>query len=52
MAGLAPKQAQRKVVELLAASGEMLGETRPITHPGKFYERGSRPPASASWAIA
>ena len=31
------------MVELLAASGELLGEPRPITHPVKFYERGSRP---------
>ena len=40
MAGLAPKQAQKKVVELLQASGELLGEPRPISHPVKFYERG------------
>ena len=54
LAGLAPKQAQRKVVELLAASGEMLGEPRPITHPVKFYERGSRPleiVATRQWYI-
>jgi valyl-tRNA synthetase len=42
IAGLNPKQAQRKVVELLQASGEMHGEPRPITHPVKFYERGTR----------
>ena len=42
IAGLNPKQAQRKCVEQLAASGEMLGEPRPITHPVKFYERGHR----------
>jgi valyl-tRNA synthetase len=41
--GLAPKQAQKRVVELLIESGELLGEPRPITHPVKFYERGSRP---------
>jgi valyl-tRNA synthetase len=54
MAGLAPKQAQKKVVELLQASGEMLGEPRPITHPVKFYERGSRPleiVATRQWYI-
>ena len=54
MAGLAPKHAQKKVVELLAASGEMLGEPRPITHPVKFYERGSRPleiVATRQWYI-
>ncbi|MCU1359117.1 MAG: tRNA synthetase valyl/leucyl anticodon-binding protein [Ilumatobacteraceae bacterium] len=43
IAGLAPKQAQKKVVELLQESGEMLGDVRPIMHPVKFYERGSRP---------
>jgi valyl-tRNA synthetase len=43
IAGLTMKQAQRAVVEQLAASGEMLGEPRPITHPVKFYERGERP---------
>lgn len=42
IAGLNPKQAQRKIVELMQASGEMIGDPRPITHPVKFYERGSR----------
>ena len=54
IAGLAPKQAQRKVVELLQASGEMIGEARPISHPVKFYERGSRPleiVATRQWYI-
>ena len=31
------------MVELLAASGDLIGEPRPITHPVKFYERGDRP---------
>ncbi|MFZ9629767.1 MAG: valine--tRNA ligase [Ilumatobacteraceae bacterium] len=43
LAGRYPKQARAAVVELLTASGEMLGEPRPITHPVKFYERGSQP---------
>ena len=54
IAGLAPKQAQRKIVEMLVESGEMLGEPRPITHPVKFYERGSRPleiVATRQWYI-
>jgi valyl-tRNA synthetase len=54
IAGLAPKQAQRKIVELLQASGEMLGDARPISHPVKFYERGSRPleiVATRQWYI-
>jgi valyl-tRNA synthetase len=54
IAGLAPKQAQRKIVEMLTESGEMLGEPRPITHPVKFYERGTRPleiVATRQWYI-
>lgn len=54
IAGLAPKQAQRKVVEQLTATGEMLGEPRPISHPVKFYERGTRPleiVATRQWYI-
>jgi valyl-tRNA synthetase len=43
IAGLSVSQAQKAVVEQLRASGELLGEPRPITHPVKFYERGSRP---------
>ncbi len=43
LAGLTVKQAQTKMVELLTASGDLHGEPRPITHPVKFYERGSRP---------
>ncbi|MFM7224709.1 MAG: valine--tRNA ligase, partial [Actinomycetota bacterium] len=43
IAGRTVKQAQAAVVEQLRASGEMLGDPRPITHPVKFYERGSRP---------
>jgi len=37
------KQAQKRIVELLAESGDLVGEPRPITHPVKFYERGDRP---------
>jgi valyl-tRNA synthetase len=43
LAGRTAKQAQRRIVELLTDSGELLGEPRPITHPVKFYERGDRP---------
>ncbi len=43
LAGTTAKQAQRRMVELLGESGELLGEPRPITHAVKFYERGSRP---------
>jgi valyl-tRNA synthetase len=41
--GLTVKQAQRKIAELLAESGDLIGEPRPITHPVKFYEYGERP---------
>ena len=54
IAGLSPKQAQKRVVEMLTASGEMVGEPEAITHPVKFYERGSRPleiVATRQWYI-
>ena len=31
------------MVELLRASGDLLGEPKAITHPVKFYEKGDRP---------
>jgi len=43
IAGTTVKAAQRTMVELLTASGDLIGEPRPITHPVKFYERGDRP---------
>jgi valyl-tRNA synthetase len=43
LAGLTVKQAQKRVVELLRDAGAMEGEPRPITHPVKFWENGSRP---------
>ena len=54
LVGKTTKQAQRLIVEQLAASGEMLGDARPITHPVKYYERGTRPleiVASRQWYI-
>jgi valyl-tRNA synthetase len=54
IAGKSVKQAQQRVVEQLAETGEMIGEPRPITHPVKFYERGKRPleiVASRQWYI-
>jgi valyl-tRNA synthetase len=41
--GKTVKQAQAAMVEALRESGEMEGEPRPITHPVKFWENGSRP---------
>ena len=43
LAGKNVKQAQRRIVELLAESGDLVGEPRPITHPVKFFEKGDRP---------
>ncbi|MDP9436971.1 MAG: valine--tRNA ligase [Actinomycetota bacterium] len=43
LAGKTVKQAQRRIVELLAEAGALVGEPRPITHPVKFYEKGDRP---------
>ncbi len=54
IAGKYPKQAQAAVVAQLAETGEMLGDARPISHPVKFYERGSRPleiVATRQWYI-
>ncbi len=43
IAGLFANQARRKMAELLAASGDLDGEPKEITHPVKFYEKGDRP---------
>jgi valyl-tRNA synthetase len=43
LAGKTVRQAQARIIELLAQSGELVGDGEPITHPVKFYERGSRP---------
>jgi valyl-tRNA synthetase len=43
LAGKTVKQAQAASVELARLSGDLQGEPRPITHPVKFYERGTRP---------
>ena len=54
LAGKTAKQAQARIVELLAESGELLGDVKPITHPVKFYEKGDRPleiVSSRQWYI-
>ncbi|HUF84589.1 MAG TPA: class I tRNA ligase family protein, partial [Acidimicrobiia bacterium] len=43
LGGKTVKQARALVVELLGGSGALDGEPKEITHPVKFYERGSRP---------
>lgn len=41
--GLTARQAQRRIAELLAESGDLVGEPAPIRHAVKFYEYGTRP---------
>jgi len=36
-------QARRRMVELLAESGDLLGEPQPVTRAVKFFEKGERP---------
>jgi len=43
LGGLSAVKARARIVELLKASGDLLGEPRPITHAVKFYEKGDRP---------
>ena len=43
LAGATAHTAKVKVAELLAASGDMVGEPRPITHQVKFFEKGDKP---------
>jgi valyl-tRNA synthetase len=43
LAGKTAKQAQARIVELLGQAGAMEGDPRPITHPVKFWENGTRP---------
>ncbi len=43
LAGLSASKARVKIVELLKASGDLIGDPRPITHSVKFYEKGDRP---------
>ncbi len=39
----APGGAQIQMVEMLAEEGSLIGEPEKITHPVKFYEKGSKP---------
>ncbi|HLM29196.1 MAG TPA: valine--tRNA ligase [Acidimicrobiales bacterium] len=43
LTGKTVKQAQARVVAQLVEAGAMDGEPRPITHPVKFWENGTRP---------
>jgi len=41
--GRSVNQARRAIVAELEASGDLLGEPRPVTHAVKFFEKGERP---------
>ncbi len=43
LAGKTIKQARERIVELLRATGALVGEPRAVTHDVKFYEKGDRP---------
>ena len=43
LAGKTVFSAKAKVVELLRASGEMIGDPKPIIHAVKFFEKGDKP---------
>jgi valyl-tRNA synthetase len=41
--GVSATRARSAIVERLRASGDLVGEPKPITHAVKFYEKGDRP---------
>ncbi|MFC5928445.1 valine--tRNA ligase [Cryobacterium melibiosiphilum] len=43
LAGKTVFSAKQTIVELLRASGDLIGDIRPITHAVKFFEKGDRP---------
>jgi valyl-tRNA synthetase len=43
LARLSASKARVKIADQLKASGDLVGEPRPITHAVKFYEKGDRP---------
>lgn len=43
LVNLSAAKARARMVDLLRASGDLVGEPRPITHAVKFYEKGDRP---------
>ncbi len=43
LAGKTVFSAKKRMVELLAESGELIGDPKPFTHVVKFYEKGDRP---------
>ena len=54
LAGKRAAQARQEIVQILAESGDLEGDPRPITHPVKFFEKGDKPleiVASRQWYI-
>ena len=43
LVGKTVNQARKRIVELLAASGELVGEPQPVKRAVKFFEKGERP---------
>lgn len=43
LADMPAKRARRRIGQLLAESGDLVGEPKPVRHVVKFYERGERP---------
>ncbi|MFD0996131.1 valyl-tRNA synthetase [Pseudoclavibacter chungangensis] len=43
LAGKTVFSAKKAVVEMLADSGELIGDPKPIQHPVKFFEKGDKP---------
>jgi valyl-tRNA synthetase len=43
LAGSTVFTAKKTIVEMLAESGDLIGEPRPIKHPVKFFEKGDKP---------
>ena len=41
--GKSVNQARKRIVELLRASGDLIGEPEPVTRAVKFFEKGERP---------
>jgi len=55
LVGLRSGPARTKILELLAASGALIGPPRPITHMVNFYEKGDHPleiVSSPQWYIS
>lgn len=43
LAGVPARKARKRIAELLAQEGNLIGDPEPVRHVVKFYERGERP---------